>query len=55
MFENSLVISQVNRASSSQRWTAFASMGLQFAVASLILALPLLHPEKIPLQISAPT
>jgi len=54
MFENSLVISQVNRASSSQRWTAFASMGLQFAVASLILALPLLHPEKMPFQISAP-
>lgn len=54
MFENSLVISKVNRTSSSQRWTAFASIGLQFAVASLILALPLLHPEKMPFQISAP-
>ncbi len=54
MFENSLVISQVNRVSSSQRWTAFASMGLQFAVVSLLLALPLLRPEKMPFQISAP-
>jgi len=54
MFENSLVVSQVNRTSSTQRWTAFASMGLQFAIASLIIALPLLHPERLVFQINAP-
>ena len=54
MFENSLVVSQVNRTSTTQRWTAFASMGLQFAIASLIIALPLLHPEKLALRIESP-
>ncbi len=54
MFENSLVVSQVNRTSSTQRWTAFASMGLQFAIASLIIALPLLHPERLAFQMNAP-
>ncbi len=54
MFENSLVVSQVNRTSSTQRWTAFASVGLQFAIAFLIIVLPLLHPERLAFQMSAP-
>lgn len=54
MFENSLVVSQVNRTSSTQRWTAFASMGLQFAIASLVMALPLLHPEKLAFRMESP-
>jgi protein TonB len=54
MFENSLVVSQINRTSSIQRWTAFASMGLQIAVVFLLVALPLLHPERLAFQMGAP-
>lgn len=47
MFEDSLVVSQVRRSSSPERWTALASMGFQFALAALVIALPLLHPERL--------
>lgn len=47
MFEDSLVVSQVRRTSSPERWTALASMVLQFALAALVIALPLLHPERL--------
>jgi protein TonB len=54
MFEDSLVESRVGEVSSSKRWTTVASMGLQFAVAGLVIALPLLHPEALPFSIEAP-
>lgn len=47
MFEDSLVVSQVRRSSSPERWTALASMGFQFALAALVIALPFLHPERL--------
>lgn len=47
MFEDSLVISQVRRTASPERWTALASVGFQFALAALVIALPLLHPERL--------
>ncbi|HUZ94767.1 MAG TPA: energy transducer TonB [Edaphobacter sp.] len=47
MFEDSLVVSQVRHTSSPERWTALASMGFQFALAALIIAIPLLHPERL--------
>lgn len=47
MFEDSLVISQVQSTSHAERWTTLASTGLQFAVVALMIALPLLHPEKL--------
>ncbi len=47
MFEDSLVVSQVRHTSSPERWTALASMGFQFALAALVIALPLLHPERL--------
>jgi protein TonB len=47
MFEDSLVVSQVRHISSPERWTALVSMGFQFALAALVIALPLLHPERL--------
>jgi periplasmic protein TonB len=54
MFEDSLVESRVGEVSSSRRWTTVASMSLQFAVAGLVIALPLLHPEAVSFEIEAP-
>lgn len=54
MFEDSLVVSQVRHTSSPERWTALASMVLQFALAALVIALPLLHPERLIFQAAAP-
>src|SRR5579871_4171651 len=47
MFEDSLVESQVSHISSGKRWTALASITLQCAVAATLVALPLLHPERL--------
>ena len=54
MFEDSLVESRVGELSSSKRWTTVASIGLQFAVAGFVIALPLLHPEALPFSIETP-
>lgn len=54
MFEESLVESRVAEVSPSKRWTTVASIGLQFAVAGFVIALPLLHPEALPFSIEAP-
>jgi protein TonB len=54
MFEDSLVESQVFHLSSSKRWTTVASIGLQIAVAGMVIALPLLHPEALPFRVDAP-
>ena len=55
MFEDSLVISQVQSISSTKRWTTVASIGLQFALAAFVIALPLMHPEKLALRMNAPS
>ncbi len=54
MFEDSLVISQVRHTSSPERWTAVASLTLQFSLAALIIALPLLHPEGLAFKAVTP-
>src|SRR3979490_370134 len=54
MFEDSLVESRVGRVSSSKRWTMLASIGLQVAVAGVVMVLPLLHPEAMPFRLEAP-
>jgi protein TonB len=54
MFEDSLVESRVGQVSSSKRWTTLASIGLQFAVAGVVMVLPLLHPEAMPFRLEAP-
>ena len=54
MFEDSLVESRVGHVSSSKRWTTLASISLQVAVAGVVIALPLLHPEALPFHVDAP-
>ena len=53
MFEDSLVESRISDVSSSKRWTAIASIGFQFAIAGVVLTLPLLHPEALPFRTDA--
>jgi len=54
MFEDSLVESRVGQVTSSKRWTMLASIGLQVAVAGVVMVLPLLHPEAMPFRLEAP-
>jgi protein TonB len=54
MFEDSLVESRVGHVSSSKRWTTLASISLQVAIAAVVIALPLLHPEALPFRLEAP-
>jgi protein TonB len=54
MFEDSLVESRIGPISASKRWTALASLSLQFAVAAIIIALPLLHHEALPSHADTP-
>src|SRR5882757_7191084 len=54
MFEDSLVESRVGQVSSSRRWTMLASIGLQVAVAGVVMMLPLLHPEAMPFRLETP-
>lgn len=54
MFEDSLVVSQVRHTSSPERWTALVSISLQFALAALVIALPLLHPERLAFETATP-
>jgi len=49
-----MIESQGRVASAEQRWTAMASVTLQVALAGLVVALPLLHPEALPFWIDAP-
>jgi protein TonB len=54
MFEDSLVESRVGHVPARQRWTALASVGLQFGVVALVIALPLMHPEAMPFHVDVP-
>ncbi len=53
MFEGSLVASRGLQASGTGRWSALSSITLQCALAAVLLAIPILHPEAVPL-IAAP-
>jgi len=54
MFEESLVESRVGRVSSSKRWTMVGSIALQLGFLSVVMVLPLLHPEGLPFRVDAP-
>lgn len=54
MFEDSLVESRVGVVPPSKRWTMLASIGLQVAVAGVVITLPLLHPEALPFRYETP-
>jgi len=54
MFEGTLVESRGLVVSGTQRWTALGSMTIQLAVAGLLLAIPLVRPEVLPVLGVAP-
>jgi periplasmic protein TonB len=54
MFEDSLVEPRAGSVSGNKRWTALASISLQFAVAGIVIVLPLLHPEALPFHADTP-
>ncbi len=54
MFEESLVESRVGQVSSSKRWTMVGSIALQLGLLSVVMVLPLLHPEGMPFRVEAP-
>jgi protein TonB len=54
MFENSLVESRANHLSAGKGWTTLVSISLQFAVAAIVIALPLFHPEALPFHSDVP-
>jgi periplasmic protein TonB len=54
MFEDSLVESRVLTISSRKRWTTLVSISLQFAVAAVVITLPLLHPETMQFHEDSP-
>jgi protein TonB len=55
MFEGSLVESRGLLVSKTARWTALGSATVQFAIAGLLVAIPMLHPDILPLlKVDAP-
>lgn len=52
MFEDSLVVSRVQSISPEKRWTAIASVSIQMAIAAIVIALPLVHPEGLPIRLA---
>jgi periplasmic protein TonB len=54
MFEGSLVESRGLVVSETQRWTALGSLTLQCVVAGLLVAIPMLRPEPLPVLANAP-
>ena len=54
MFEGSLVESRGLVASKTQKWTALGSLALQCAMAAVLISIPMLRPEVLPLTVAAP-
>jgi protein TonB len=54
MFEDSLVESKSAPISATKQWTTLSSIAIQAAVATLIIAFPMLHPEQLPLYLNPP-
>jgi protein TonB len=46
--------SRVGSVSASKRWTVAASIGLQAALAALVIVLPMFHPEALPFRLDPP-
>ncbi len=54
MFEDSLFESQSAPVSTTKQWTALSSTIIQTVAATLLIALPLLHPDQFPLPLNLP-
>ena len=54
MFEDSLMESQNRLSSPNQRWTTILSLTFQCSLVAAMIALPLMHPDKLPFHIDTP-
>jgi len=54
MFEGSLFESRGLVASKTQKWTALGSFALQCAMAAVLISIPMLRPQVLPLTVAAP-
>lgn len=54
MFEDSMFESRATTKSASRRWTMAGSSALQVAIAATLVAIPLLHPEKLAFHVDTP-
>jgi protein TonB len=54
MFEGSLVESRRLIASKTQKWTALGSLALQCAIAAVLIAIPVIRPEVLPIKAPPP-
>jgi protein TonB len=54
MFEETLIESQVMHGTAARRWTMAGSTALQAAAAAVLIAIPLLHPERLTFHPNAP-
>jgi len=54
MFEESLVVSQIEHTSATKCWTMMGSLSLQAAIATVLIVLPLLHPEHLSFHATTP-
>ena len=54
MFEGSLVESRVHVFSKTQKWTAIGSLALQCSIAVVLIAIPVLRPQVLPLSVAPP-
>jgi len=54
MFEGSLVESRGLVASKTQKWSTLGSLGVQCAIAALLIAIPMLRPEMLSVNVAPP-
>lgn len=54
MFEGSLVESRVHVFSKTQKWTAIGSLALQCSIAAVLIAIPIIKPEVLPMKAPPP-
>lgn len=54
MFEESLIASQIQSVSTIKRCTMVGSIVLQTVLAGILIALPLIHPEKLSFHVETP-
>lgn len=54
MFEDSLVESRISSIPTEKRWTVVGSVGVQCLLAAIVIAVPLLHPAAMPIEVTPP-
>ena len=54
MFEDSLFASRVGTVSADRRWTWAASLALQATIATVVIVVPMFHPEVLQIRREVP-